>query len=325
MIDNSEPGTAPSPVGGSRARIIVATPSCRVVPRTIGDGLLWRGVPIAVVTDSTAYLPAAVPPERGIRVVPLEVRLGARVGREGVDVDSTELSAALADRQLDVQTSRPTPAEFVACYREALAGGADAVVSVHLSRELSGTWEAARVAADEVGAEQVRVVDSRSAAMGLGFAVLAAVDAADAGAGAVAVEAAAADVAQRCRVFFSVDTLDRLRRGGRIGAAAALVGTALSVKPLLHVEDGRIVALEKVRTSVRAAQRLVELAVRAAGTGPVDVAVHHLDAAARADELASELRVRLPGMGRLVVSEVGAVIGAHVGNGLLGVVVVPMR
>lgn len=282
-------------------------------------------MPTAVVTDSTSYLPAHLVRERGIRVVPLEVRLGDRVGREGVDIDAAELSAALADRQLDVQTSRPTPAEFAACYRAALAGGAGEVVSVHLSRELSGTWEAARVAADEVGPDRVRVVDSRAAAMGLGYAVLAAVDAADAGAGGAAVEAAAAGVAQRCRVFFSVDTLDRLRRGGRIGATAALVGTALSVKPLLHVEDGRIVPLEKVRTTVRAAQRLVELAVRAAGDGPVDVAVHHLGAPARADALAAELRGRLPGLGRLVVSEVGAVIGAHVGNGLLGVVVVPGR
>lgn len=282
-------------------------------------------MPTAVVTDSTSYLPAHLVRERGIRVVPLEVRLGDRVGREGVDIDAAELSAALADRQLDVQTSRPTPAEFAACYRAALAEGADGVVSVHLSRELSGTWEAARVAADEVGPDRVRVVDSRATAMGLGYAVLAAVDAADAGAGGAAVEAAAASVAQRCRVFFSVDTLDRLRRGGRIGATAAIVGTALSVKPLLHVEDGRIVPLEKVRTTVRAAQRLVELAVRAAGDGPVDVAVHHLGAPARADALAAELRGRLPGLGRLVVSEVGAVIGAHVGNGLLGVVVVPGR
>jgi DegV family protein with EDD domain len=153
--------------------------------------------------------------------------------------------------------------------------------------------------------------------------VLAAADAADAGAAGAEVEAAAEDVAARCRVFFSVDTLDRLRRGGRIGAAAALVGTALAVKPLLHVAQGRIVPLEKVRTTARAAQRLVELAVRAAGEGPVDVAVHHLAAAARAEEVAARLRERLPGVARLLVSEVGAVIGAHVGPGLLGVVVVP--
>lgn len=279
----------------------------------------------AVVTDSTAYLPPGVAQQRGVRVVPLEVRLGGRCGREGVDIDTAELSAALADHRVDVQTSRPTPAQFAACYREALDAGARSVVSVHLSRELSGTWEAARIAAEEVGAQRVRVVDSRAAAMGLGYAVLAAADVSDAGGSGADVEAAAADVAARCRVFFSVDTLDRLRRGGRIGAAAAMVGTALAVKPLLHVTQGRIVPLEKVRTTARAAQRLVDLAVRAAGDGPVDLAVHHLGAAARAEEVAARLRERVPAIARLLVSEVGAVIGAHVGLGVLGVVVVPRR
>ncbi|WP_343959248.1 DegV family protein [Pseudonocardia alaniniphila] len=276
-------------------------------------------MPVAVVTDSTAYLPPGVAEERGIRVVPLEVRLGQRVGREGTDIDTAELSAALADRHLDVQTSRPAPADFADCYSGALAAGADGIVSVHLSRELSGTWDAARLAAEQVCRRRIRIVDSRAAAMGLGFAVLAP----NTGGDIEVVEEAATDVADRCRVFFSVDTLDRLRRGGRIGPAAALVGTALAVKPLLHVAQGRIVPLEKVRTTARAVQRLVELAVRAAGDGPVDLAVHHLGAAARAEEVAALLRERLPQATRLLVSEVGAVIGAHVGLGLLGVVVVP--
>ncbi|NMH96718.1 DegV family protein [Pseudonocardia acidicola] len=280
-------------------------------------------MPVAVVTDSTTYLPPGVAEQRGIRIVPLEVRLGDRVGRDGQDIGPTQLVAALADRHLDVQTSRPTPAAFAACFREALAQGADGVVSVHLSRELSGTWDAARLAAEEVGPDRVRVVDSRAMAMGLGYAVLAAADAADAGAGGAVVEDAAADVAARCRVFFSVDNLDRLRRGGRIGAAAALLGTALAVKPLLHLSEGRIMPLEKVRTTERASQRLVDLAVQAAGCGPVDLAVHHLGAARRADDLAERLRARLPHADRLLVSEVGAVIGAHAGTGLLGVVVVP--
>lgn len=289
-----------------------------------GDAIGCDVVPVAVVTDSTSYLPEGVAAQRGIRVVPLEVRLGDRAGREGIDIDAEQLTAALADRRIDVQTSRPTPAEFATCYRKLLAAGAESVVSVHLSRELSGTWEAARLAADDIGADRVRVVDSGSAGMGLGYAVLAAADAAEAGGDGAAVEAAAADVAARCKVFFSVDTLDRLRRGGRITATAALVGTALAVKPLLHVTEGRIVPLEKVRTTARAAQRLVELAVRAAGARPVDLAVHHLGAAARADEVAARLRERLD-VARLLVSEVGAVIGAHVGTGLLGVVVVPKR
>jgi DegV family protein with EDD domain len=279
-------------------------------------------VPVAVVTDSTSSLPEGLAAQRDIRVVPLSVRLGAQVGREGVEIDTTQLCAALADRCLDVQTSRPAPAAFLDCYRAALDAGASAVVSVHLSRELSGTWEAARLAADEIGADRVRVVDSRAACMGLGYAVLAAADTADDGGGIDEVAAAATDVARRCRIFFSLDSLERLRRGGRIGAAAAWVGTALAVKPLLHVAQGRILPLEKVRTTARAAQRLVELAAQAAGEGPVDVAVQHLAAAARAEEVAARLRERLD-VARLLVSEVGAVIGAHVGTGLVGVVVVP--
>jgi DegV family protein with EDD domain len=279
-------------------------------------------VPVAVVTDSTSSLPEGLAAQRDIRVVPLSVRLGAQVGREGVEIDTTQLCAALADRRLDVQTSRPAPAAFLDCYRAALDAGASAVVSVHLSRELSGTWEAARLAADEIGADRVRVVDSRAACMGLGYAVLAAADTADDGGGIDEVAAAATDVARRCRIFFSLDSLERLRLGGRIGAAAAWVGTALAVKPLFHVAQGRILPLEKVRTTARAAQRLVELAAQAAGEGPVDVAVQHLAAAARAEEVAARLRERLD-VARLLVSEVGAVIGAHVGTGLVGVVVVP--
>lgn len=279
-------------------------------------------MPVAVVTDSTAYLPPGVAEGRNIRVVPLEVRLGDRIGREGHEVDTAALTVALRDKRLDVHTSRPAPADFEKVFRQALDEGASGVVSVHLSRELSGTWEAARIAAETVGPDRVRVVDSRAAAMGLGYAVLAAADAADAGQNAAAVEQAAASLADRASVFFMVDNLDRLRRGGRIGAAQALLGTALSVKPILHVAEGRIVPLEKVRTTGRAVQRLVDLAVTAAGDGPVDLAVHHLAAADRADQVARALAERLP-EARVLVSELGSVVGAHVGLGALGVVVAP--
>ena len=278
--------------------------------------------PVAVVTDSTAYLPPGVADGRGIRVVPLEVRLGDRIGRDGIDVGPAELITALADRALDVQTSRPSPAAFTRIYRELLDAGATEIVSVHLSRALSGTWDAARQAAQEIDPTRIRVVDSRAVAMGLGYAVLAAYDAARAGARGAGVEEAAAGVAARCRVLFSVANLDRLRRGGRIGTAAALFGTALSVKPLLHLSEGRITALEKVRTTGRAVARMVDLAVDAAGEG-AQLAVHHLGAPERAEDLADRLRERLPGAARLLVSEVGAVLGAHAGPGLLGVVVVP--
>ncbi|MGQ0718891.1 MAG: DegV family protein [Pseudonocardiales bacterium] len=277
---------------------------------------------VAVVTDSTAYLPDGLAQRHGIRQVPLHVLVDGRHRLDGVQLGPAELVQALA-RRATVSTSRPTPAEFEAVYTQALRAGADTVVSVHLSRALSGTWESARLAAAQVGAERVRVADSRSAGMGLGFAALAAAAVAAAGADPGTVYDTAERIGARTRTFFSVDTLEHLRRGGRIRPAAALLGTALSVKPLLHVDSGRIVPLEKVRTATRARARLVELAVQAAGSDPLDLAVHHLGAPDRAAELVEQLHVRLPILKQCLLSEVGAAIGAHAGPGMLGVVVLP--
>jgi DegV family protein with EDD domain len=278
---------------------------------------------VAVITDSTAYLPADLIEGYGIHVVPLYVVLAGRSGREGIDIGPEDVARALSVRGQSVSTSRPTPGDFVAAYRLALAAGADQLVSIHLSAELSSTADAARLAAAQVGEHIVTVVDSRSTAMGEGFAVLAAARSAAAGADAATVARTARETAAATRTFFVVDTLEHLRRGGRIGAAAAFLGSALAVKPVLHVQDGRVVPLEKVRTTARAHGRLVQRAVEAAGTAPVSVAVHHLAAPERAERLAAELRERLPQVRELHVSELGAAIGAHVGPGALGIVVAP--
>jgi DegV family protein with EDD domain len=280
-------------------------------------------VSVAVVTDSTAYLPADLIEGYGIHVVPLYVVLPGRSGREGFDIGPADVARTLSVRGQTVSTSRPTPGDFLAAYRAALDAGADQVVSVHLSGELSSTSDAARLAASQVGEHLVTVVDSRSAAMGCGFAVLAAARSAAAGANAAEVAETARRTAAETSTFFVVDTLEHLRRGGRIGAAAAVLGSALSVKPILHVKDGRVVPLEKVRTAARANNRLVQRAVDAAGDGAVSVAVHHLAAGERAERLAAELRERLPALRELHVSELGAAIGAHVGPGAVGVVVAP--
>src|ERR671932_87024 len=206
--------------------------------------------PVAVVTDSTAYLPAGMVEEHGLTVVPLQVVVGGRSLAEGV-------------------------------------------------------------------------VDSRSLAMGLGFVAVAAARAAREGADAEAAARVARRLAPEVGIWLYVDTLDYLRRGGRIGAAAAVVGSALSVKPLLHVVDGRLEPLERVRTTSRALSRLEELAVREAGDRDVDVAVQHLAPAGRAREVAERLAARLPKARWMHVGEVGAVVGAHVGPGMLGVVVAP--
>lgn len=278
---------------------------------------------VAVVTDSTSYLPAGAAVTMGIRVVPLHVTVGSASHLDGVSLSPADLAAAMAAK-VRVSTSRAGVAELVASYRTALEAGASEVVAVHLSRQLSATWEAARLAAEELGGQRVvRIVDSGSAAMGLGFAVMAAASAAAAGASGAEVEAIAVETAARTSTFFSVDTLEHLRRGGRIGTAAALLGTALAVKPLLHVVDGRIEPLEKVRTGSKAVARLADLAACAAGSRPARVAVHHLAAAARADNLAERLRQRIPRLVDCTTSELGAVLGAHTGPGALGVVVLP--
>ena len=276
---------------------------------------------VAVVTDSTAYLPPGVADEYGVRVVPLRVTIDTRTGADGIEVSSADVTRALRDR-VPVATSRPSPTEFATAYRKALDAGASNVVSVHLSAALSGTWESAALAAQDFGYGVVRVVDSRSTAMALGFAVLAAGRAARDGASASEVQDAAVSTVDNTRTYFYVDTLEYLRRGGRMGAAAALLATSLSVKPLLHVLDGQIVPLEKVRTSSKAIARLIQLTVAAARDRPVDVAVHHLAAAERAAEVAERLRQEIPSLGELYTSEVGAVLGAHIGPGVLGTVVV---
>ncbi|WP_067178546.1 DegV family protein [Microtetraspora niveoalba] len=278
-------------------------------------------MPVAVVTDSTAYLDEPEIARHGITVVPLHVAIGGREFDDTEDPARVGVAEALRDHA-PVTTSQPAPQRFAAAYAEAAARGADGVVSVHLSGALSGTAEAARLAAKE-SPVPVEVVDSGSVGMGLGFPVLAAAETARRGASLADVASTAKASAAATRSIFYVDTLEYLRRGGRIGAAATLLGSALAIKPLLNLEDGTITVLEKVRTAHRAIARLEDLAVEAAGGGAVRVAVQHLGAAERARTLADALASRIPAAAPPLVVEVGAVIGAHVGPGLLAVTVSP--
>ncbi len=196
------------------------------------------------------------------------------------------------------------------------------MVSVHLSGEMSGTVDAARVAARDA-VLPVEVVDSRSLGYGLGFPVLAAAQAAARGAGLAEVASVARDTAAATRSYFYVDTLEHLRRSGRVSTFANLLGSALAVKPLMHITDGSITLLEKVRTSSRALSRLEDLTVTAAAEDPVNIAVQHLSAHARAQTLADHLTARIPKLSHLRTVEVGAAIGAHTGPGMLAVTVSP--
>ncbi len=280
---------------------------------------------VVVVTDSTASLPTDVAQARGIRVVPLQVVVGAKVLDEGPDGATPDVVADALREFVPVSTSRPAPALFADLYRELEADGVDEIVSIHLSGEMSGTYESAQLAALEVELP-VHVVDSGQVGIATGYAALTAVDVLEAGGSAQEAAEAALARGEAASSLFYVDTLEYLRRGGRIGAAAAIFGSALSVKPLLEISEGKVAPRERVRTASRALARLAELAVEAAGEQSVDVCVSHLANADRAEELAAALTERLAeGLeGREVMcGELGAVLGAHVGPGMVAVCVAP--
>lgn len=281
---------------------------------------------VAIVTDSTAYLPASVVDAHSIQVVPLHVIVGGTEFSEGVDITTAEVAAALRSFK-PVSTSRPSPQSFLDAYEQAAGRGAQGIVSVHISADMSSTVESAHLAAQQ-SPVPVEVVDSRSLGMAMGYAVVSAAECANRGGGLEDVAAQARSRAKASTVVFYVDTLEHLRRGGRIGSASAFLGSALAIKPILGLVDGHIRPLEKVRTSSRALARLEELAVSAVekADAGVDIAVHHLDSQARADDLAARLTSRLderPGDGEVRVVELGAVVGAHVGPGTLAVAVSP--
>ena len=282
-------------------------------------------MPAALVTDSTASLPPGVAAEHGIIVVPLQVVIGATVHDEGSEGATPELVAAALREWKPVSTSRPSPAAFLEVYEQAAREGATEIVSVHLSGEMSGTFESAQLAARDASVPVV-TVDTRQVGVATGYAALAAADVLAAGGTADEAAGAAAERAAATSSLFYVDTLEYLRRGGRIGAAAALFGGALAVKPLLQIQDGTVASLERVRTSARALARLEELAVQAAGDDPVDVCIAHLANPDRAGQLTQQLTQRLEGnlAGREVwCGELGAVLGAHVGPGMIAVCIAP--
>lgn len=275
---------------------------------------------IAVVTDSTASLDPDDAAAEGITVVPTTVIIGAQIYTEGADVSSQMIADALA-AFVPVSTSRPSPEAFESVYEALAAQGVEAVVSVHLSSRISGTVDSARLAASRVSVP-VHVVDTLQAGLATGFAAGCAARARDGGAEAMV--AAAEHAAGAACVLLYVDTLEYLRRGGRIGRAAALIGAALSVKPILTIEDGLIAPLERVRTAAKALQRLTALAAEAVERidGPYDIGVQHLTSESVATTIAESLASRL-GRDEVPVNEVGADVGAHVGPGMIAVVVSP--
>jgi len=274
---------------------------------------------VGIVTDSTCYLPAEVVAELGVEVVPLQVISNGVAFNEvgGITVD--EVATALRAGK-SVTTSRPNPEIFVEAFEKLHRAGHESIISVHLSSELSGTYESAVLASRKVDF-LVDVVDSRGIAMMLGFAVQAGAKLANSGGS----HAEVLDLIQRkcigASIIFYVDSLEFLEKGGRITAMQARMGASMNLKPLLRMMNGKVEQQELVRSSEKSIARMIEIIVAAARIKS-EIAVHHVEALDVANTVAEQLK-ELTGVEAISVTSAGAVVGTHVGPGALAVVVSP--
>jgi fatty acid kinase fatty acid binding subunit len=275
----------------------------------------------AVVCDTTAYLPDALIAERGIERISLYVSVDDRQEAESEISDFAGFYERLRASEGGATTSQPSIGDFVAVYEPLLEAGRD-VVSVHISAGISGTFEAAgqareRLIAEGKGGERIQLFDSRSAAGGMGLCALAAAAAANAGEDGAGTLARARQAREELKMWFAIDTLEYLRRGGRIGGAAAWIGSALKIKPILTLEE-EITPVERVRTRARSIERLRGYARERHESGLDAWVVQYIRDKEAADALADDCR-EIFGCEPAFISEIGAVLGAHVGPGLLGV------
>ena len=269
-----------------------------------------------IVTDSSCDLPEDVADEHGVLVVPLSIRFGDEEFIDREQLTTAEFWAKCAQQDTLPETAAPAPGQFEQTYRELMADGATGIVVVSLSSALSATMQSADLAARSVADEiPVRVVDSRSISMGLGTIVLACARLAADGGSLDEVEALAVDRASRTRVFGALDTLENLKKGGRIGNAKALLATALAIKPIIEVVDGEVEQGGKQRTRSKALKFLVDKVAEYEGRIS-DLAVLHADCS-DVDQFVEMLRPYYAG--DIVVGEIGPVIGTHAGRGTIGV------
>lgn len=272
---------------------------------------------VAVVTDSVANLPPEVVERYSITVIPLLVAFGQEVFRDGVDMTSAQFYHRLREDKHLPTTSTPSMGDFLSVFHR-LAEEADAIVCIHLAREFSATGAIAEEVGQTFQKVPVRVVDSRSAAMSQGFVVLEAAKVAAEGGNLAAVVARAEEMIPRVNLVVMLDTLEYLYRGGRIGPAARLMGSALQFKPILSVENGVVNALERPRTQAKAVRRILEIMADRVGKRPVHAAVVHADAPDKAEQLRQEV-ASLFDCRELYVTGLTPVMGTHAGPGVLGV------
>jgi len=275
----------------------------------------------AVVCDTTAYLPSELVASRGIKTISLYVAVDGQQESEAEIADYAAFYERLRASESGATTSQPSIGDFVAVYEPLLDEGRE-VVSIHISAGISGTFEAAgqareRLVAEGKGGERIHLFDSRSAAGGMGLSVLAASAAAEGGEGGEGVLARAKQARDELKMWFAIDTLEYLRRGGRIGGARAWIGSALKIKPILTLEE-EITPVERVRTRARSIERLRDYARQRHESGLDGWVVQHIQDEETAAGLIDDGR-EIFGCEPVFVSEIGAVLGAHVGPGLLGI------
>lgn len=277
-----------------------------------------NGQKIVVVTDSTAYIPDTARGELNIPIIPLWLIWGDERFRDGVDIDPPTFYRRLRESRSFPTTSQPSVGEFVEFF-ERVGREADAIVGAFISSKLSGTVPSAEAAKEQLPGMTIRIVDSLSTSMGLGFTTLAAARAAAAGKSLDEVVAAAEDVRDRMNVLFAVDTLEYLHRGGRIGGAKRFLGTALNIKPLLHLEKGGVEPLVQIRTKRKAIARMLDIVSVRLGDKPIaEVCILDVDAPEEGDALAQQVEERF-GISPVHRTTVSPVIGAHVGPGTVGI------
>ncbi len=277
-------------------------------------------MPVRIVTDSTADMPPDLAKRWGISVIPLKVHFGDEVYSDGVDITSDQFFEKLVTSRVHPSTSQPSVGEFLELYKGLSADGSP-IVSIHISDKLSGTMNSARQAKEAMGpAARIKVIDTTQASMGIGIVALEAAKAAKAGASFEDVVARAKAIIPRVQIYFVVDTLEYLAKGGRIGKAQAFLGNLLSVKPVLVVKDGEVGPLERVRTRDRALARLIELAE--AEKPIASAVVLHATTPKDAEMLKENLQKLVQPGGEVLVTHFGAVIGTHAGPGTIGFAVV---
>ena len=270
---------------------------------------------IRIVTDSTCDLPASVVEEHGITVIPLFINVGKQSFLDGIDLTREEFYTRLPSYSVPPTTAVPGHEIFIRAYRELAQAGADEILSLHISPSLSGMLDVAQIAAQEVSEEKVTVLDSRQLSMGLGFSVLAAARAAAEGRSMSEILALLEEQIPRTRVFAALDTMEYLRRSGRVNHLIANIGNLLKIKPLLIMNDG-VASSERVRTQQGAYERLIQL-VRE--LGPVEqLALVHTNAADRAATLWGQARALFPHIVDPLSVNVTPVLGTHLGPGAVG-------